>query len=123
MQTFVSLNDATLSAAETASQAQRLRQMADSHPGLEVSAPQTAAPAPGQKGGSLDLATFGLALVTSGAITALIQVLQHYLSRNKKASVSFEAPDGRKMSVSAENLTPEQLEQTTARLKTIFDDG
>jgi hypothetical protein len=41
--------------------------------------------------------------------------------RARKTSVTFEAPDGRKMSVTAENLAPAEIAETTARLRAIFD--
>ncbi len=80
-----------------------------------------APPEPGQKGASIALGTFVMGLVTSGAVTALIQVLQHYLGRNRTASVSFTDANGSSMTVSAENLAPAELEETTRRLKAVFD--
>lgn len=76
---------------------------------------------PGQKGAEIEVGAFVMGLVTSGAVTALIQVLSHYLSKTRKTEVSFEAPTGEKMSVRAENLEPDQVEETTRRLKAVFD--
>ena len=89
--------------------------------GVEVSRPEDRPPERGEKGATIDLGTLVIALISSGAATALINVLQHYCGRNRSASVSFEAEDGRKMSVSHHNLSADEVEETTRRLAEIFE--
>ena len=89
--------------------------------GLTIERAPDAPPQPGEKGAAFEIGAFVMGLATSGAITALVQVLSHYLGKARKTSVSFETPDGAKMSVSAENLAPDQVEETTRRLKAVFE--
>ncbi|MEM7508892.1 MAG: hypothetical protein AAF415_19355 [Pseudomonadota bacterium] len=90
-------------------------------PGLSLDRAVDAQPDPGSRGAGIEIGTFVMALATSGAITALIQVLQHYFSRNCKAEVSFESEAGAKMSISAKNMDPDEIEETARRLKAVFE--
>lgn len=90
-------------------------------PGLTVDRAAGGAAAKGARGSGIEIGTFVMALATSGAITALIQILQHYFARNSKARVSFEAEGGAKMSISAQNMDPDEIEETARRLKAVFE--
>lgn len=106
---------------ELARRADTVLRLARDQPGLVVRRPAEAPPRPGEKGGAIEIGTLLLALVTSGAVTALINILQVQFGRSRKATVSFEAADGRKMSVAAENLGPAEIAETTARLRALFE--
>lgn len=115
----IAAEDAT--PAERAAETEALLRLMRGLPGLDARRAEEAPPAPGERGGAVELGTILLALVTSGAVTALVNVLQARLGRARKASVTFEAADGRKMSVTAENLGAAEIAETTARLRAIFE--
>ena len=97
--------------------------LAETQPDISVSRVEEATPLPGQKGAEIELGTMLVALVTSGAVTALINVLKVYFDRDKSVSVEIENPDGRKIKFSANNMKPERLQETLASLKTVVGDA
>jgi hypothetical protein len=74
----------------------------------------------GVKGDPITIGVLALSFLSSGAAVALIEVLKTYLGR--ASSLTFEAkrPDGSQMKISAENMKPEQMQDTVARLSSFL---
>ncbi|HEU0223202.1 MAG TPA: hypothetical protein VFR34_13465 [Paracoccaceae bacterium] len=121
MSVIVRFNAEGASREDLHREAQLFSRLAASQPDLAIRQPEDRAPRPGEKGTGLELGTLILALVTSGAVTALINILQAHFGRNQKATLTFEAADGRKMMVAAENMAPDRLAETTRALKAVFE--
>ena len=108
--------------AEALRQARMLTSLAESQNGLSVSRPADAVPKPGEKGAGLAFGTLLMALVTSGAVTALINVLKTYFEVNKSISLELARSDGKSVKLSATNFEREELEQTVTTLKHLLAD-
>ena len=107
--------------AEIHRESEMFTRLAASQPDITVSRPEEAAPGKGQKGAGFELGTMLVALVTSGAVTALVNVLKVYFDRDKNISIKIENPDGRKIDISASNLKPERLQETISALNQILE--
>ena len=70
--------------------------------GIEARLPE-ASKMPGQKGEIINLGQLALALVTSGAVTALIECLKAYLARDRTLVFKLTRPDGTEVEVNAKN--------------------
>ena len=66
--------------------------------------PVEAPPAPGQRGEPITLGVLALALITSGAVRALIECFKAYLSREHTLSIKFPRADGTQVEVTAQNV-------------------
>jgi hypothetical protein len=66
---------------------------------------------PGSKGDPVTIGAIVLTLIGSGGVVkSLIDVLKAYIDRQPSLKIEISRPDGSKTSVSAENLSPKQLE-------------
>lgn len=66
---------------------------------------------PGAKGDPVTLGAIVLTLIGSGGVvTALINVLKAYIDRHPSLKIEIKRPDGGTTTVSAENLSPTQLQ-------------
>src|SRR5262249_5908110 len=61
-------------------------------------------PSPGARGDAVTLGQITLALVTTGAITALIECVKAYLTRERSLVVKISKPDGTVLEVNARNV-------------------
>lgn len=88
-------------------------------PGCEVEPESRGAAPPGAKGLELAaIAGIALALIESGAVTALIQSLATYIKqRRPEISLSVQTPDGGRIELDAKNLGQEQLKALVDRLR------
>ena len=68
-----------------------------------------AAAVPGEKGEPVTLGVLALALVTSGAVKALIGCLKAYVSREPALTIKLKSPDGTQVEVSARNVDAPDL--------------
>jgi Effector Associated Constant Component 1 len=59
---------------------------------------------PGEKGEPVTLGVLALALVTSGAVNALIGCLKAYVSREPALIIKLKRPDGLQVEVNARNV-------------------
>jgi hypothetical protein len=66
--------------------------------------PVEAPPVPDQKGEPITLGVLALALITSGAVTALIECVKAYLSRERTLTIKFARADGTQAEVTARNV-------------------
>jgi hypothetical protein len=66
--------------------------------------PVEAPPVLGQKGEPITLGVLVLALITSGAVKALIQCFKAYLSRERALIIKFARGDGAQVEVTARNV-------------------
>jgi hypothetical protein len=84
--------------------------------GVESHAPPTAAPEPGKKGDLGMAATVIAAVSGSGALTALVNTIGSYLTRDKRTEVEISRPDGLKIKISSAKSNFEELEAALRRL-------
>ncbi|MBO6503633.1 MAG: hypothetical protein JJ850_13480 [Kordiimonadaceae bacterium] len=70
--------------------------------------------AEGHKGVEVELGTLLLAAFTSGAVTAMIEVVKAYVARNKSFSVEVEGKGGQSVKISAENIESAELKELLA---------
>ena len=75
---------------------------------------------PGARGEPITLGLLALTFLSSGAAVAMFQVLKAIFERNAGVEMSFERADGRKLSIKAENVRPEQLDETMALAREFF---
>jgi len=121
MNILVKFNAEGSSPADVQREAEMFSRLAASQHDISISRPEDAPPEPGQKGAEVEIGTMLLALITSGAVTALINVLKVYFDRDKSFTLKFENPDGRKVDISANNMKQEHLQETIASLKSVLD--
>ena len=74
------------------------------------------APAPGEKGGEIAFGTILLAALSSGAVTALIELVRARIGRDKRIKFDLERADGQILRLDAQNMTPEELESALAKV-------
>jgi hypothetical protein len=83
--------------------------------------PVEAPPVPGEKGEPVTLGVIALALITRGAVTAMIECFKAYLSRERALTIKLTRVDGTQIEVSARNVdTPavrEMLEAVSSARK------
>lgn len=79
-------------------------------------------PEPGAKGDTITVGTLFLAFFSSGAAVALIGVLKSYFDRASNLTIDIKRPDGHQVNISAQNMKPEQIENTVVRLKNLLGD-
>ena len=77
-------------------------------------------PAPEAKGDPITIGTLVLTFFSSGAAIALIEVLKTYFGRASNLTIDIKRPDGHQVNISAQNMKPEQIENTVARLKNLL---
>jgi|GEM_PF-5805427 len=80
--------------------------------GVESHAPPAAAPEPGKRGDLGTAATVIAAVSGSGALTALVNTIGSYLSRDRRTEVEIQTADGRKVRISSQAFKPAELEET-----------
>jgi hypothetical protein len=68
--------------------------------------------AAGDRGDPFVLGQLALGLVTSGAVTALIECLKAYIGRERTLMVKFKRADGAEVEVGAKNVSDANLERT-----------
>ena len=73
--------------------------------------PIEAPSAPGERGEPVTLGVLTLALIKSGAVTALVQCFRAYLSREPALTIKFTRPDGAQVEVNARNVDTPALRE------------
>jgi Effector Associated Constant Component 1 len=66
---------------------------------------------PGERGDTFSLGQLALGLVTSGAVTALIECLQAYIARDRTLIAKITKPDGAHIEVTAQNVGTAVMQQ------------
>ena len=64
---------------------------------------------PGEKGDAFSFGQLALDLVTSGAVTALVECLKAYLARDRTLSFTLKRPDGTDLEVMSHNIDTSEL--------------
>ena len=78
-------------------------------------------PTPGAKGEPITIGVLILSFLSSGgAAVALIGVLKTYFDRVSNLTIEVKRPDGSQVSISAQNMKPEQIEDTIACLSSLL---
>jgi hypothetical protein len=78
---------------------------------LKATLPEEA-PRAGAKGDPITVGTIALAFITSGAAVKLFGVLTSYFERNSSMQIELERDDGKNLSIRAENVRPDRIEET-----------
>jgi hypothetical protein len=65
----------------------------------------------GERGDTITLAELALGLITSGAVTSLIECLKAYIARERSLSFKLRRPDGFEVEISAKNVNDPTLEK------------
>jgi len=73
--------------------------------------PVEAPSVPGERGEPITLGVIALALITHGAVTALIQCFKAYLSREPALTIRLTRPDGTRVEVNARNVDAPAVRQ------------
>ena len=82
-------------------------------PDVVSHAPSSAPSEPGKRGDPITLGAIVIAAVSgSGALTALINTVGSYLSRDPRIEVEIQTADGRKVRISSQKFKREELEET-----------
>jgi hypothetical protein len=84
--------------------------------GVVSRAPPAAAPEPGKKGDLGTAATVIAAVSGSGALTALVNMIGSYLTRDHRTEVEISRPDGMKIKISSAKSNFAELEAALRRI-------
>ena len=76
----------------------------------------------GTRGAELMIGEVALAVLSSGAAVALINVLRSYFDRSSSRELEFERSDGNKLKISTRNVHADEIEQTFDRAREFFGD-
>lgn len=75
----------------------------------------------GAKGEPITMGVLILSFLSSGGVAvALIGVLKSYFDRVSNLTIEVKRSDGSQVSLSAQNMKPEQIEDTVARLSSVL---
>jgi hypothetical protein len=69
-------------------------------------------PVPGEKGEPVTLGVLALALITHGAVTAVIECLKAYISRERALTIRLTRVDGTQVEVTARNVDTPAVRET-----------
>lgn len=76
---------------------------------------------PGDKGDAIAIGSIVLGLISSGGVVVtLVNVLKSYVERGRPIEIELEHPDGRKLKIKANNLQPDQLDNTMKLAEDFF---
>lgn len=78
---------------------------------------------PDERGDPVTLGAIALGFVTSGAAVALFEVIKAYFERDESLEMSFERPDGRKLTIKAQNMSSERIDESVALAQAFFSDA
>ena len=77
----------------------------------------------GERGDPVTLGAIALSFITSGAAVALFQVFKAYFERDESLEMCFERADGRKLTIKAENMSAERIDDTVDLAKAFFSES
>jgi hypothetical protein len=69
-------------------------------------------PVPGEKGEPVTLGVLALALITHGGVTAVIECLKAYISRERALTIRLTRVDGTQVEVTARNVDTPAVRET-----------
>lgn len=76
----------------------------------------------GRKGDAISIGQIVLTALSSGTIVALFGVLKSYFERKAALKLEFIRKDSKKLSITAENLSSTQIDQTIKLAQNFFED-
>lgn len=121
MDATLSLHDSRMTAEDiqdlTAKLLRSIRQETD----LAAVLPQQPG-GPKDKGDLSMIGEIALAALSSGAVTALLQVLQAYFDRHPSLKMEIKAADGRELKIEAARYSAEQIAQLMQEAKHFCDE-
>jgi hypothetical protein len=74
--------------------------------------------APGERGDPITLGVLVLALITSGAVTAMIECFKAYFSRERTLTIKFTDTDGTPVEVTRRNVDTPAVREALQRIAT-----
>jgi len=77
----------------------------------------------GERGDPVTLGTIVLSFISSGTAVALFQVLKSYFERDESLEMSFERPGGHRLTIRAENMSAERIDESIALARAFFSDA
>ena len=119
MTRMLTVTSSQLGAAEVQSLARDLVSSINDHTDAKAALPEGAAKA-GERGDPVTLGTIALSVISSGTVVALFQVIKSYFERDESLHITFVGPDGKKLDVRAQNMSPARLEETMASVQAMF---
>ena len=108
-----------LEPAEVQAMARELAGSINRHTAAQASLPNGAT-RPGERGDPVTLGAIVLSVITSGTAVALFQVIKAYFERDESLEMAFEGPEGRKLTIKAENMSAERIDETIAMAQAFF---
>ena len=86
--------------------------------------PATTDAIPGERAGeAVAIGEIVLALISSGAAVAILEVFKGYFARRRSAEVTVSRPDGASLSIRADQLSDSEYQETLARAEAFLEDG
>lgn len=76
----------------------------------------------GEKGDPVTIGVLVLSFITSGAAVALFKVMSAYFARTRKLVFSLKKANGDEISITSENMSPQEREQTLKQLQIFLGD-
>jgi hypothetical protein len=76
----------------------------------------------GEKGEPITIGVIVLSLITSGAAVALFNAMSAYFARTRKLIFSLKKANGETISITSENISPQEREQTLKQLQAFLGD-
>jgi hypothetical protein len=74
---------------------------------------------PGEKGEPITLGVLALALITHGAVTAVIECFKAYLSRERALTIKLARVDGTEVEVTARNVDTSAVRETLEAMASV----
>jgi hypothetical protein len=93
-----------------------------SHMGIQAD-PVEAAPVPGHRGDPITLGVLTLALITSGAVKALVECFKAYLSRERGLTIKFACKDGTPVEVTTRNVDTTAVREALEAMASVRGPG
>ncbi len=122
MEATLSIIGEELSAEDRKDLSIEMKRLINDETDLEAEIPE-AQGKPGDKG---DIPLWGqivLTAFTSGAVAALIGVLRSYVDRKRSIVFDIQRKDGEKLTLNAQNLADDQVDQTLKMAQSFIREG
>jgi hypothetical protein len=120
MNITLQLSSAALPHEELDALTRQLAQTISSETAITAQIPEHQ-PTAGAKGDLITVGVLALSFLSTGAAVALIEVFKTYLGRVSNLAIEVKRPDGSQVSISAQNMKPEQMQDTVTRSSSLLE--
>jgi hypothetical protein len=120
MNITLQISSPTLSEEELDALTRQLAQTIGNETDIPVQIPESRSIS-GAKGDPITIGVLVLSFLTSGTAVALIGVFKSYFSRVSNLAIEVKRPDGSQVSISAQNMKAEQIQDTVTRLSSLLE--